>query len=155
MPRFRLQVHDRAKSFVLRLYTMHELRNQHVSMGQFLRTESRTFVFFCTVKAKKSEQKPKTNKLDKTNNLNYVLHGTIFLFVTLFETNKTVSPDLFFPSCHYRKLLTLIIPVLSTAKNANHFLSSGKILQQFGFRQQCINSTVKPDPNAAPFMHRT
>ena len=27
------KVHDRAKSFVLRSYTMHELRNQHVSIG--------------------------------------------------------------------------------------------------------------------------
>ena len=27
------KVHDRAKSFVLRSYTMHELRNQHVSFG--------------------------------------------------------------------------------------------------------------------------
>ena len=29
----RWKVHDRAQSFVLRLYTMHELRNQHVSIG--------------------------------------------------------------------------------------------------------------------------
>ena len=27
------KVHHRAKSFVLRSYTMHELRNQHVSIG--------------------------------------------------------------------------------------------------------------------------
>ena len=27
------KVHDRAQSFVLRTYTMHELRNQHVSIG--------------------------------------------------------------------------------------------------------------------------
>ena len=27
------KVHDRAKSFVLCSYTMHELRNQHVSFG--------------------------------------------------------------------------------------------------------------------------
>jgi len=27
------KVHDRAQSFVLRLYTMHELRNQNVSIG--------------------------------------------------------------------------------------------------------------------------
>ena len=27
------KVHDRAQSFVLRSYTMHELRNQHVSIG--------------------------------------------------------------------------------------------------------------------------
>jgi len=27
------KVHDRAQSFVLRSYSMHELRNQHVSIG--------------------------------------------------------------------------------------------------------------------------
>ena len=27
------KVHDHAQSFVLRSYTMHELRNQHVSIG--------------------------------------------------------------------------------------------------------------------------
>ena len=30
------KVHDRAQSFVLHSYTMHELRNQHISIGQFL-----------------------------------------------------------------------------------------------------------------------
>ena len=30
------KVHDRAQSFVLRSYTMHELRNQHISIGKFL-----------------------------------------------------------------------------------------------------------------------
>ena len=30
------KVHDRAKYFVLLSYTMHELRNQHVSIGKFL-----------------------------------------------------------------------------------------------------------------------
>ena len=29
---------------------MHELRNQHVSIGQFLSTEETTIVFFSTVK---------------------------------------------------------------------------------------------------------
>jgi len=33
------KVHDRAQSFVLRSYTMHELRNQHVSIGYFLSME--------------------------------------------------------------------------------------------------------------------
>ena len=33
------KVHDGAQSFVLPSYTMHELRNQHVSIGQFLSTE--------------------------------------------------------------------------------------------------------------------
>jgi len=33
------KVHERAQSFVLRLYTMHELRNQNVSICQFLNTE--------------------------------------------------------------------------------------------------------------------
>ena len=28
-----VEVHNRAPSFVLRSYTMHELRNQHVSIG--------------------------------------------------------------------------------------------------------------------------
>ena len=34
-----LKVHSRAQSFVLSSYTMHELRNQHVSIGSFLSTE--------------------------------------------------------------------------------------------------------------------
>ena len=33
MPRFMLEAHDPAQSFVLRSYTMHELHNQHVSIG--------------------------------------------------------------------------------------------------------------------------
>ena len=33
------RVHESAQSFVLRSYTMHELRNQHVSIGYFLDTE--------------------------------------------------------------------------------------------------------------------
>ena len=33
MPRFRLKVHDRAKSFVFLSYTVHDLRNQYVSPG--------------------------------------------------------------------------------------------------------------------------
>ena len=33
MPRFRLNVHDPAQSFVLRSYTAHEFRNQHVSIA--------------------------------------------------------------------------------------------------------------------------
>ena len=32
MSRFRLEGHDCAKSFVLRSYTVHELRNQNVSI---------------------------------------------------------------------------------------------------------------------------
>ena len=39
------KVHDRAQSFVLRLYTMQELRNQHVSIGWFLSSEKTTIVF--------------------------------------------------------------------------------------------------------------
>ena len=39
------KVHDRAQSFVLRLYTMQELRNQHVSIGWFLSSEETTIVF--------------------------------------------------------------------------------------------------------------
>ena len=30
------KVHDSAQSFVLRSYTMHELSNQHFSIGKFL-----------------------------------------------------------------------------------------------------------------------
>ena len=36
MPRFMLEGPQRAQSFVLPSYTMHELRNQNVSIGQFL-----------------------------------------------------------------------------------------------------------------------
>ena len=33
------KVHDLAQSFVLPLHTMHELRNQHVSIDKFLSTK--------------------------------------------------------------------------------------------------------------------
>ena len=33
------KVHDPVQSLVLRLYTMHELRNQHVSIGKIHSTE--------------------------------------------------------------------------------------------------------------------
>ena len=33
MPRFMLEVYDRAQSFAFSSYTIHELRNQHVSIG--------------------------------------------------------------------------------------------------------------------------
>ncbi len=33
------KVHDPAQSFVLCSYTMHEIRNQHVSVGWYLSTE--------------------------------------------------------------------------------------------------------------------
>ena len=39
MPTFMLEGHDPAQSFVLRSYTMQELRNQHNSIGWFLSTE--------------------------------------------------------------------------------------------------------------------
>ena len=41
MPRFMLELNvlDGAQSFVLRSYTMYELRNKHVSIGEFLSTE--------------------------------------------------------------------------------------------------------------------
>ena len=39
------KVHDSAQSFVLRSYTLHELRNQHVSIGYFISTELTTIVF--------------------------------------------------------------------------------------------------------------
>ena len=58
-----------------------------------------------------------------------LLHFTIVLLVALFETNKTVSLDVFFPSCNGRERFTLINLVLSTAKNANHCLSSSEILR--------------------------
>ena len=32
MARFMLEIHHRAQSFVLRSYTMHELRNQNISI---------------------------------------------------------------------------------------------------------------------------
>ena len=37
------KVHDRAQSFVLRLYTMHELRNQNVSISSSVRSEKPVF----------------------------------------------------------------------------------------------------------------
>ena len=33
MPRFMRKVHDRAQSFVLHSYTMHELQNQQIVIG--------------------------------------------------------------------------------------------------------------------------
>ena len=39
MPRFMLEDPSGAQSFVLRSYTMHELRNLHASIGLFLSAE--------------------------------------------------------------------------------------------------------------------
>ena len=47
------KVHDRAKSFVLPPYTMHELLKQQVSIGLFLNTEQTTIVFFACSRPKK------------------------------------------------------------------------------------------------------
>ena len=33
------KIHDHAQAFVLPSYTMHELRNQYVSIGQFLSSQ--------------------------------------------------------------------------------------------------------------------
>ena len=51
------KIHDRAKSFVLRSYTMHELRNQHVSIGQFpAQYGVNNYCVLCTVKTKKANK---------------------------------------------------------------------------------------------------
>ena len=55
------KIHDRAKSFVLRSYTMHELRNQHVSIGQFL-SRSKQVLCFVHGQGQKSKQKHTTKK---------------------------------------------------------------------------------------------
>ena len=54
------KIRNRAQSFVLRSCTMYELRNQHVSIGQFLSTEYTTIVFVHG-QGQKREQKHKTN----------------------------------------------------------------------------------------------
>jgi len=61
MPRLilRLKVHDLAQSFVLRSYTMHELRIQNVFIALFLRQKLTTIVF-CV--------RARSNKLTKTFN---------------------------------------------------------------------------------------
>ena len=47
------RVHDHASSFVLSSFTMQELRNQQVSIGEFFSTEYDCWL--CTVKDKKRE----------------------------------------------------------------------------------------------------
>lgn len=45
MKRFRVKLYDRAESFVLRIYSVHELLNQTISIDQFLSTEKTIIVF--------------------------------------------------------------------------------------------------------------
>ena len=47
------KVHDPAQSFVLLSHNMHELRNQHVSIGYFLSTEKTAIVFCAGSRPKK------------------------------------------------------------------------------------------------------
>ena len=63
------QVDDRAKSFVLRSYTMHELRNQHVSLVRFSEW-SKQLLCFLHGQGKKSEQKPTTENFVEFHNHN-------------------------------------------------------------------------------------
>ena len=58
------KVHDRAQSFVLPLYTMHELRNQHVSIGYFpAQNGVNNYCILCTIKAKKANKNIKQRTL--------------------------------------------------------------------------------------------
>ena len=50
------KVHDCVKSFVLCSYTMHELHNQHVSIGWILSTEETTIVFYAWSRPKKANK---------------------------------------------------------------------------------------------------
>ena len=52
MPRFMLEGPGGAQSFVLRSYTIHELRNHHVCTSLFLSTEYTTIVFCALSKGK-------------------------------------------------------------------------------------------------------
>ena len=56
------KVHDHAKSFVLRSYTMHELRNQQVSTGYTCSSSVSSNQLLCFVhgQGQKSEQKHTT-----------------------------------------------------------------------------------------------
>ena len=54
------KVHDSAQSFVLSSYTMHELRSQHVSIGQFLSTWNKQLLCFVHCQGPKRKQKPTT-----------------------------------------------------------------------------------------------
>ena len=64
----RWKVHCSAKSFVLLSYTMHELRNQHVSIGQFLNTGSKPLLRFVDRQSQKSEQKHTTKNFVEFHN---------------------------------------------------------------------------------------
>ena len=58
------KVHNRAKSFVLRSYTMHEFRNQHVSIGSIQPQYGvNSYCVFCTVKAKNANKNLKQRTL--------------------------------------------------------------------------------------------
>ena len=51
------KVHDRAKPFVLRSYTKHELRNQHVTFYWLVPQYGvNNYCVLCTVKAKKANK---------------------------------------------------------------------------------------------------
>ena len=83
------KVHDCAQSFALRSYTMHQLLDKHVSVGQFLSTEKTTIVF-CAQSRPKSEQKPTTKNFVGFHNhspLLTMLHDvTMILMLEWFST---------------------------------------------------------------------
>ena len=62
------KVHYRAKYFVLPLYTMHELCNQHISIALDPPNGVNNYCNLCTVKSKKTEQKPTTKNFVEFHN---------------------------------------------------------------------------------------
>ena len=84
MPRFMLEGSGGAQSFVLRSYTIHELRNQHVCTSLFLNTEYTTIVFCALSKAKvnKNIQQGTLSGFITISHLKADLHGTTLSHTT-------------------------------------------------------------------------
>ena len=58
------KVHDRAQSFVLLSYTIHELRNQHFSISSVVSEYGvNNYCVLCTVKGKKENKNPQQRTL--------------------------------------------------------------------------------------------
>ena len=59
------KVHNRAQSFVLRSYTMHELHNQNIWLVP--RSVVNSYCVLCTVKAKKEKTKTLNKELGRVS----------------------------------------------------------------------------------------
>ena len=90
------KVHDRAQSFVLRSYTMHELRHQHVSILVSSLVRNKQLLYFVHGQGPKREQKHTTKNFVGFHNHSLLLtmvagclKGLLFYFFSSMLTVKS------------------------------------------------------------------